>query len=87
LFILGLNIYAVPLLKLPPDNRLRTLPVTPWAISLLKPAFIGLDTITDGQGNIVECIRYWGRYPFLIGILFILGLNIYAGKEGFLPIL
>jgi hypothetical protein len=30
-----------PLLKLPPDNRLRTPPVTPWAISLLKPAFIG----------------------------------------------
>jgi hypothetical protein len=26
--------------------------------------------------------RYWGRYPFLIGILFILGLNIYAA--GFL---
>jgi hypothetical protein len=26
-----------PLLKLPPDNRLRTPPVTPWAI----PAFIG----------------------------------------------
>jgi hypothetical protein len=24
-------------LKLPPDNRLRTPPVTPWAISLLKP--------------------------------------------------
>jgi hypothetical protein len=27
-------------LKLPPDNRLRTPPVTPWAISLLKPTFI-----------------------------------------------
>jgi capsular polysaccharide biosynthesis protein len=34
-----------PLLKLPPDNRLRTPPVTPWAISLLKPAFIGCNTL------------------------------------------
>jgi capsular polysaccharide biosynthesis protein len=33
------------LLKLPPDNRLRTPPVTPWAISLLKPAFIGCNTL------------------------------------------
>jgi hypothetical protein len=32
-------------LKLPPDNRLRTPPVTPWAISLLKPAFIGCNTL------------------------------------------
>jgi capsular polysaccharide biosynthesis protein len=39
---LGLNIYAA---GLPPDNRLRTPPVTPWAISLLKPAFIGCNTL------------------------------------------
>jgi hypothetical protein len=31
-------------LKLPPDNRLRTPPVRPWVISLLKPAFIGCNT-------------------------------------------
>jgi hypothetical protein len=42
-----------PLLKLPPDNRLRTPPVTPWAISLLKPAFIGYNilVLNSSQAN------------------------------------
>jgi hypothetical protein len=85
--------YPIHYYLLPPDNRLCTPPVTPWAISLLKPAFIGCNTLALNpavnapnipcfKSPLLPIMHIGDATLFLIGILFIPRLNVYAA--GFL---